>query len=60
MSELKFAITAVEALAAIAVVLVAGDYLGHKLGRMRLASYVLIGVIGIAIIFAIYAAIVLG
>lgn len=59
MFELKDAITIVEIIVAVVVILLAGDYLGHKIGRWRLATIVgiiaLISIVG----FAIYAAIVL-
>jgi len=57
MSELKLAITIVEIIVGVAFVMVIGDYLGHKIGRMRLASYSLFTVLGVIVAFAIYAAI---
>ncbi len=59
MDQLRVAITSVEGVVAFAIVLVLGDYLGHKIGRWRLASYVGLGTLAIIIGFAIYAAIVL-
>jgi hypothetical protein len=57
MSELKTAITVVEIIVGVAAVLLIGDYIGYKFGRMKLATYTLFGVLGVIIAFAIYAAI---
>jgi hypothetical protein len=38
-----------------AIVLLLGDYAGYKIGRMKLASYTLFSVLGLIIVFAIYA-----
>lgn len=57
MIELKTAITIVEIIVGIGVLLVIGDYLGYKLGRWRLASYSLFTVLGFIVAFAIFAAI---
>jgi hypothetical protein len=57
MDTLKLAITIVEGLVAFAAVLLIGDYLGYKIGRMKLATYTLFSVLAIIIIFAIFAAI---
>ncbi len=59
MSELKTAITAVEIIIAIVVLLLLGDYLGYKIGRWRLASFVGIATAIVIIAFTIYAAIAL-
>lgn len=59
MEALTIAIRIVVILVAIAVVMLIGDYIGHKVGRMRLAIYSGYVVLGIIIIFAIYAAVVL-
>jgi hypothetical protein len=57
MSELKTAITIVEIIVGVAAVLLIGDYIGYKFGRMKLATYTLFGVLGVIIAFAIYAAV---
>lgn len=55
--DLKTAIMVVVILVGAAVVLLLGDYLGHKFGRMKLATYTLFTVLGLIILFAIYAAV---
>jgi hypothetical protein len=57
MSDLKLAITIVEIIVGIAFCIVIGDYLGHKFGGWKIASYCLFVVLGIVVAFAIYAAI---
>ena len=57
MDTLKLAISIVEGIVAFAAVLLIGDYIGYKFGRMKLATYTLFTVLGIIILFAIYAAI---
>jgi hypothetical protein len=57
--ELKTAITIVEIIVAVAVSMVLGDYLGYKFGRMKLATTILFSVIGVVVVFAIFAAIML-
>ena len=57
MTELKTAITIVEIIVGIAAAMVLGDYLGYKFGHWRIASYALFVLLGVVIIFAIYAAI---
>ena len=57
MDILRLAITVVEIIVGIAVVLVIGDYIGYKFGRMKLATYTLFTVLGIIVLFAIFAAI---
>ncbi|MFH1381325.1 MAG: hypothetical protein ABIH70_00305 [Chloroflexota bacterium] len=59
MLELKTAITIVELIVGVAAVTVIGDYLGHKIGRWRLASIMGILVLIAIAAFAIYAALVL-
>jgi len=59
MAELKNAITVVEIIVGVVLVILLGDYLSYKVGRWRLAAIVggiaLVSILG----FAIYAAIVL-
>ena len=50
MIELKVAITIVEIIIAFLVALVLGDYLGYKIGRIRLAT--IIGVIALVAVIA--------
>ena len=57
MLDLKNAITIVEIIVGIAAAMMLGDYIGYKFGRWKLASYILFTVLGIIVIFAIYAAI---
>jgi hypothetical protein len=57
METLKVAITGVETIVGVAAVLLIGDYIGYKFGRMKLATYALFTVLGVIILFAIYAAI---
>jgi hypothetical protein len=57
--DLRTAITIVEIVVAIGVAMVLGDYIGFKFGRMKLATTVLFTLIGVIVIFAIYAAIML-
>lgn len=57
MFDLKTAITIVEIIVGIAVALVVGDYIGYKFGRMKLATYTLFTVLGLIVLFAIYAAV---
>ena len=59
MPELKNAITVVEIIVSVVVVLLLGDYLGYKIGRWRLATIVGLIVLVSIIAFAIYAAVVL-
>ena len=56
MPELKNAITVVEIIIGVVAAVALGDYLGHKIGRRRLA--IIVGVIALVtiVIFAIYAA----
>ena len=57
MDSLKTAITIVEIIVGVAFAMVIGDYIGYKLGRMKLAAYTLFTVLGIIVAFAVYAAI---
>ncbi len=57
MSDLKLAITIVEIVVGVAFSIVLGDYLGHKFGNWKVASYCLFIVLGVIVAFAIYAAI---
>jgi hypothetical protein len=57
MDTLKTAISVVEIIVGVAAVLLIGDYIGYKFGRMKLAKVTLLTVLGIIILFAIYAAI---
>ena len=59
MTELQLAIRVVELIIAVMVAMALGDYLGNRVGRMRLAT-ILGGIVLVTVIlFAIYAAIVL-
>ncbi len=53
--DLRTASTVVVGIVIFAVVMLFGDYLGHKVGRMRLATYTLFIVLGLIIVFAIFA-----
>jgi hypothetical protein len=57
MFSLKTAITIVEIMVGVGAVLLLGDYIGYKFGRMKLATYTLFTLLGLVIVFAIYAAI---
>jgi hypothetical protein len=57
MPDLKTAITVVEIIVGVAAALVIGDYVGYKFGRMKLATTTLFSVLGVIVIFAIYAAV---
>ena len=57
MESLRLAITVVEIIVGVALAMVIGDYIGYKFGRMKLATYTLFSVLGIIVLFAIYAAI---
>jgi hypothetical protein len=57
MPELKTVITIIEIIVGVAVAIIIGDYLGYRVGHMKLASYALFGFLGIVVLFAIYAAI---
>jgi hypothetical protein len=55
--DLKTAIMIVEIIVAVAAAVLLGDYLGNKIGRMNLAKYTLLTVLGLIILFAIYSAV---
>ena len=57
MENLKVGITIVEIVVGVAFAMVIGDYIGHKFGRMKLATYTLFTVLGVIVCFAIFAAI---
>jgi uncharacterized protein (DUF3084 family) len=57
--DLRLAIQIVVILVGIVAIMLLGDYFGHKFGRMRLAIYCGYIVLGVIILFAIYAAIML-
>ena len=59
MDELKGAITAVEIVFALALAMLLGDYLGHRIGRRRLATIAILVALASVVVFAVYAAIVL-
>ena len=59
MSELRLAITILGAITATLGVLLLGDYLGYKIGRMKLATISGITLLISVVAFAIYAAVVL-
>ncbi len=59
MPDLKSAITFVEIIIVVLVILLLGDYLGYKLGRGRLAMIVGIVALVSIVAFAIYAAVML-
>jgi hypothetical protein len=57
--DLKLAIEIVLIIIGIIAVMLLGDYIGHKFGRMKLAIYGGYIVLALIVIFAIYAAIML-
>jgi len=57
MLDLVIARNIVAIIVAVAAAMLLGDYIGHKFGRMKLATVTLFTVLGIVIIFAIYAAV---
>jgi hypothetical protein len=57
MPELSLGITVVEGLFAFIVVLLIGDWLGHKFGRRRLLTWAGIAALVILVAFAIFAAV---
>ncbi|MDD4859408.1 MAG: hypothetical protein PHR56_04310 [Dehalococcoidales bacterium] len=59
MAEIKLAITAVEFIIGAVVAVAVGDYLGYKLGRMKLATILGIIALAVVVLFTIYAAITL-
>lgn len=59
MAELKTAITVVAIIAGVVAAILLGDYLGHKIGGVRLATILGYVILAAVIIFVIYAAVVL-
>ncbi len=57
MDPLRLAIEIVLIIIAIIAVMLIGDYLGYKIGRMKLAIYGGYTVLALVILFAIFAAI---
>ncbi len=55
--DLRTAIVIVSIVVAVAVAMLLGDYIGYKFGRMKLATYTLFFVLGLIVLFAIYAAV---
>ncbi len=55
--DLRLAIEIVVIIIAIVAVMLLGDYIGYKFGRMKLAVYGGYIVLGLIVLFAIYAAI---
>ena len=55
MDSLRIASTTIIIIVAVGAALILGDYLGYKIGRMKLASYTLFSVLALVIIFAIFA-----
>lgn len=55
MFDLKTASIIIVAIIVVAGVMLIGDYTGYKFGRMKLATYTLFTVLGLIIVFAIFA-----
>ncbi len=55
MFDLRIASTIIVAIVIAAILMLIGDYLGYKVGRMKLATYTLFTVLGLIIVFAIFA-----
>ncbi len=55
MFDLRLASSIMITIAAVAVVMLIGDYAGYKIGRMKLFSITLCTVLGLIIIFAVFA-----
>ena len=55
MFDLRMASTIMIAIVVVVALLLIGDYLGNKVGRMKLLTYSLFMVLGLIIIFAIFA-----
>ncbi len=55
--DLRTASIIIVAIVIFAIVMLLGDLIGHKLGRMKLATYTLFSVLGLIIVFAIFAVI---
>ncbi len=59
MPDLKTAISILEMIIAAALIMLAGDYLGYRITRVKLATIIGLVVLASVIIFVIYSAIVL-
>jgi len=57
MFDLRTASTIIVIIIIVAGVMLIGDYVGYKFGRMKLATYTLFTVLGLIILFAIFAVI---
>jgi hypothetical protein len=57
MLDLRTASTIIVIIIIVACLMLIGDYVGYKFGRMKLATYTLFTVLGLIIIFAIFAVI---
>ncbi len=55
MFDLRVASTIIVAIIIAAGLFLIGDYIGYKVGRMKLATYTLFSVLGLIIVFAIFA-----
>ncbi len=55
MDTLRLASTTIAYVVGVGLVLLLGDYFGYKFGRMKLATYTLFSLLGLVIIFAIFA-----
>jgi hypothetical protein len=55
MFDLRTASTIIVGIIIVAGLLLIGDYIGYKVGRMKLATYTLFTVLGLIIVFAIFA-----
>lgn len=55
MFDLRLASTIMVAVVAVVAVMLIGDYVGYKAGRMKLLTYSLFTVLGLVIVFAIFA-----
>lgn len=55
MDTLKVASITIAGIVAFGVVLLLGDYLGYKFGRMKIVPYTAFSVLALVIIFAIFA-----
>jgi hypothetical protein len=53
--DLRTASTAIVIIIIVAILMLIGDYAGYKIGRMKLATYTMFSVLGLIIIFAIFA-----
>jgi len=55
MDSLRLASTTIAYIVGVGLVLLLGDYFGYKFGRMKLATYTFFSLLGLVIIFAIFA-----